>query len=744
MAFSLCDGPRSIAGFGAKFIPMTENEPDLDLSQRKVAALTAPRNVVLVGASERPASWAARVWQNLQRHGFPGPAYPINPNRAEIFGHKCYPDLRALPEPPDHLIVLVPAAGVVPVLREAAAMGARSATVFSAGFGEANDAEGQERQRALRALLAETGLAISGPNCMGNICARSRLVTMSDTRGTTVARGPVAMVGQSGGVMLFTHSVLAERGHVAGYLITSGNEAGLTIADYIAFFASEPDIRVILCYIEAVADLAKFKAACRMAQRAGKPVIVHKLGGSEAGKAAALAHTGSLAGSAAAFDAVAGELGVIRTSSLDDAVELIELLLATPAPKGRRLGAITLSGAYRGLLLDAAAEHNLEFPPLAPETDARLNALLSVGSLVSNPLDGGYGVLSSRETYLACVEALDRDPNVDILLLQEELPRAPGGDRTESYLRGVEAYIASAARKPIAFVSVLSHGHSDYSRALRSELPHLSFLNESGKAMRVIDLAIRRNELATAAPISAPSALDDAALSRLAGQACADRPVGLGEQQSKEILRRYGIHPPREALATSAQEAARIAREIGYPVVLKVASAAVPHKSDVGAVLVGLRDEAELVAGYDRIHSNVRAHGIVAVDGVLVCQQVSGVELVLGVHRDPEMGMVVLAGGGGVLLELVDDVALASPPLDRAKALALLARTRVSRLLEGYRGAPRCDVDAVADTLVALGRIAVELEPVLESIDVNPFVALPEGQGGLALDALVVLRRLRK
>ena len=255
-------------------------------------------------------------------------------------------------------------------------------------------------------------------------------------------------------------------------------------------------MKIILSDIEAVVDLAKFKAACRLAQRMGKPIIVDKLGRSEAGKAAALAHTGSLAGSAEAFDAVTGELGVIRVELLDDAVELIELMLHTTTPAGRPMGAITLSGAYRGLLLDAAPRSGLEFPPLAAETEAKLRALLSVGSLVSNPLDGGFGVLSSRETYLACVEALDRDPNIDMLLLQEELPRAPGGARTEAYLRGVEAYVAAGARKPIAFVSVLSHGHSEYSRTLRTDLPHLSFLNEAGKALRAIDLAIRRSELA--------------------------------------------------------------------------------------------------------------------------------------------------------------------------------------------------------------------------------------------------------
>jgi acetate---CoA ligase (ADP-forming) len=722
---------------------MTELHVDFADARRKVAALTAPRNVVIVGASDRPASWAMRVWRSLNRWGFAGKVYAINPGRSEIWGGPCYPDFASLPEPPDHLAVLVPADHVAAALRAGAASGARSATVFSAGFGEANEPAGMARRRDLAAAIAATGLAVSGPNCMGNICGASRLVTLTDTRVTEIGPAPIAMVGQSGGVMLFVHTVLDERGLGVGYLITSGNEVGLTIADYIAFFAAEPTVKIILCYIEAVADVVRFKAACRLAQQAGKPVIAYKLGRSEAGIEAAMAHTGSLAGSTEAFDAVAAELGVIRVDSLDDAVELIELLLRTPAPAGRRLGAITLSGAFRGLLLDTAERHDLAFPPLAAETDARLKQLLSVGSLVSNPLDGGFGVLSSEETYLACVEALDRDPGLDLILLQEELPRAPGADRTEAYLRAVEKYVATRARKPIAFVSVLSHGHTEFSRALRTELPHLSFLNESTKALRAIDNAIRRIERQGAAPHQVTSSgVDARASATFRDLAPAHGTRALGEAQSKALLRLFGIATPPERLAATPDAAAQAAAEIGYPVVLKAVSASVPHKSEVGGVVLDVRGEAELRAGYARILANLHTHGIDAIDGILVARQIGGgVELALGLHRDPEMGLVVMAGGGGVLLELMKDVAFAAPPIDRAKALDLLSRTRVSRLLAGFRGAPRADLDAAAAALVALGQISADLSEAVESIDINPFVALPEGQGGLALDALVVLRR---
>jgi acyl-CoA synthetase (NDP forming) len=482
---------------------------DLETSKKKVAALTAPRNAVLVGASDRPGSWAARVWHNLRHYQFPGPVYLINPRRTEIWETPCYPDFKSLPEPPDHMVVLVPAAGVIETLRSGAAAGARSATVFSAGFGEGFDDEAAKLGRELAAVIEETGLAVSGPNCLGNVCAKSRLVTLTEDRPQVVQRGPVALVGQSGGMMIFTNQALQERGIWPDYLITSGNETGLTVADYIAFFADQPELKVVLIYVEAIADLAKFKAACRIARAAGKSIVAVKLGRSQAGRDAALAHTGSLAGSVEAFDAVAGDVGVICADTLDDAVEITELLVHTGAPPGRRLGAVTLSGAYRGLLLDAAERNGLAFHPLAAATTERLKAVLTVGSLVGNPIDGGFGVLSSADNFMASIEALQTDPNVDMVLVQEGLPRAPGSDRTEHYIRLVDDYAATKAKKPIAFVTPTSHGQTDYSRAIRAKAPHVSFLQEAYKALRH-----RRRRAARGARAPGASAASRAAATR--------------------------------------------------------------------------------------------------------------------------------------------------------------------------------------------------------------------------------------
>ena len=718
---------------------------DLEISRRKVAALTAPRNAVLVGATDRPGAWAARVWRNMNRYEFPGPIYLLNPRRTEIFGKVCYPDFQSLPEPPDHLVILVPAPGVPDMLQAGAAAGARSATVFSSGFGEADDKEGAELGQRLRKVIAETGIAVSGPNCMGNICAKSRFITLSEERPLAIRPGPVALVGQSGGVMIYINAALQERGITAEYLITSGNEAGLSVADYIAFFAGEPELKVVIAYVEGVADLAKFKAACRLARANGKSVIALKLGLSEKGRQAAMAHTGSLAGTIASFDAIASDLGIIRAETLDDAIELTELLVYTGAPKGRRLGAITMSGAYRGLLLDAAERNGLEFPPIAPETRARLEKVLSVGSLIGNPIDGGFATLSSAATYKDCIEALQADPSIDLVLLQDSLPREPGSERSENYIALVEEYVRNGAAKPISFITLTSHSQTEYSRAMHEKAPHLSFLQEANKALRAIASVARRGEIerfaAAPAPAANPARQEIGARLRQMAAGAAHN-FALVEVMSKEVLRTYGIATPKETLAVNAAAAAAAAERLGYPVVLKAVSEKLLHKTEMGAVALNLRDGAAVTAAWQRIERNLAERGFTErLDGMLVCEQIAGgVEMALGLHRDPEMGTVIMAGGGGIVLELMKDVAFAAPPLSREKAKDLLARTRSYALLKGYRGGPALDEEALIDALVALGELAIDLGDVIESADINPFTVLPRGQGGRALDALILLR----
>ena len=530
---------------------------------------------------------------------------------------------------------------------------------------------------------------------------------------------------------------LEERGIDTGAVITSGNESGLTTADYIAYFAALPEIKVIVSYLESVHEAPAFLAACQAARAAGKPVVVVKLGASDDGREAALAHTGRLAGSMEAFDAVAGPAGVIRVRNLDGVVEAVEYAVHAAMPRGAGLGAITFSGGLRGMLLDAATAHGLKFPPLARATHKKLKSLLTVGTIIGNPLDAGFAALTSQDAYLKCVEILLDDPGIDLLLLQEELPRGPGTEKKESNLAAVNE-IASRATKPIAFVTMISHGLTDYARALRAKLPHLAFLQEIDKSLatarHIIDYAERARmpqPIASTAPKKAPAELDRI-LSRPGGGKI------LSEVDSKRLLKAYGIASPKEGLARSEREAVSFAKKLGFPVVAKIVSAELAHKSDIGGVMLGLKSAAEVRAAYKRLMGPVAKRARVKPDGVLIAEQVAdGLELVLGINRDPEMGPVILFGAGGVELELARDVALAALPLDKRAAEALIRRTRVSQLIAGYRGKAAMDKEALVNALLGLSQLVLDAGPRLASIDVNPF--LLKRRGGVALDALVLL-----
>lgn len=713
--------------------------PALLARAAKVEALLNPTNVVIVGATDRPGNWAQRVWRNLHRYDFAGPVFPMNPTRDEVWDTRCYRRFADLPQAPDHLIVLAPAKGVTAVLREGAAAGARSATVMSSGFGESPDAEGQALGRDLARVIAETGLAVSGPNCLGNFNTAAKLFSMTDDRPHHFRNGPVAVFGQSGGIVMAIKRTLEERGIDTGALITSGNETGLTSADYIAYFAGRADIRVIVCYLESMRDAGSFFAACRLAREAGKPVVVVKLGASDAGRHAAAAHTGALAGSMQAFDAAATEAGAIRLRNLDDLVEVVELLVHAPLPRGSRPGSITFSGGMRGLLLDMAELNGLAYADLAPQTRATLEQILGVGTIIGNPLDSGFTGLTNTGAYLQCVEALLADPNVDGLLLQEELPRAPGSERKIANLRAVNEIVPRAG-KPIAFVSMISYGLSDYSRDLRAELPNLPFLQECDKALRAFG-AVARYAQGLAQTAVTPHEPDPAGRRLVAELAAGGGPATLDEVASKRLLAAYGIPLPAEALAASEDEAMKAADRIGYPVVLKAVSADLPHKSDAGAVLLNLQDAQAVRAGYRRIVQALAAHPAhPKLDGVLVAEMVSGgLELVLGLKRDPEAGPVILFGTGGVDLEVWRDVAVGALPLDRQRALALIGRTRASAFIGGYRGRPALDLEALVAALIGLSRLAGDAGDAIAEVDVNPFVLRP--QGGVALDGLVVLNR---
>src|SRR5690242_8611144 len=712
--------------------------PSSDASEivKNIHAMLHPRNIVLVGATDKPGNYAERIWNNLIKYKYQGGLFPVNARRETIWGVPCYKDFASLPEKPDHVLVLVPARFAVQVIRDAAAAGARSATIFTSGFSELQDEDSQRLAAELQQVVRETGMAVTGPNCLGNLSAGENLFTNIDDRIVTMEQGRVAIAGQSGAIVMAIRQALEDRGVGVGYMVTTGNEAGLETPDLMAYFAADPSIRVIVVYLEGVRNTKAFRDACKAARAAGKPVIALKLGASEGGRAAAMAHTGALAGSIETFDAISTREGVIRVRGLDELIETAECFAHSALPKGNRLAAVTLSGGKRGLLLDAFYSAGLEFAPLKQDANDKLARMLGPGSIVGNPLDAGFAAVVDPSVYMQSIKIMIDDPDTDIVIIDSELPKAPHELR-ERNLRIVDE-MAGHGGKPVIYISAMSIGFTEFTKALRKSLPNITVMQGMDRAVTAIKSLIDYARLRKEVPdlVSTSKASARAVLEKTLKNA---KGAALDEVASKNLLRAYGIPISKEAIAQTAAEAVKIAKNIGFPVVAKVVSADILHKSDIGGVVLNLNSAAEVKKAFNDITARVKKlKGKPKLDGILIAQQVKAdLELVVGASLDAEMGPVVLFGTGGVDIELLKDVALAGAPLDAAEAKALIARTKAGVKIKGYRGKPALHEPSAIKALVGLSNLIADAGNRIASIDVNPFLINPKT--GVAVDALIVL-----
>jgi acyl-CoA synthetase (NDP forming) len=712
--------------------------PPADASRivKSIHAMLHPRNIVLVGATDKPGNYAERIWNNLIKYNYEGGIYPINAKRETVWGAPCYKDFASLPDQPDHVVVLVPARFAVQVIRDAAAAGARSATIVTSGFSELQDEDSQRLAVELQAAVRETGLAVTGPNCLGNLSAGEKLFTNIDDRIVTMEAGSVAVAGQSGAIVMAIRQALEDRGVGVGYMVTTGNETGLETPDFMAYFAADPSVRAIVVYLEGVRNTKAFREACKAARAAGKPVIALKLGASEGGRAAAMAHTGALAGSIETFDAISTREGVIRVSGLDELIETTECFVHADTPKGNRLAGVTLSGGKRGLLIDAFHAAGLSFAPLSSDASEKLARMLGPGSIVGNPLDAGFAAVVDPSVYMAAIKIMIDDPDTDIVIIDSELPKAPHELR-ERNLRIVNE-MAGEASKPVIYISAMSIGFTEFTKTLRKSLPNIAVMQGMDRAVgaikSLIDYASLRKEVPDIVSSSKASARAVLEKTLKAAQGAA-----LDEVASKRLLKAYGIPISKEEIAQTATEAAKIAKKIGFPVVAKVVSADILHKSDIGGVVLNLNSPAEVKKAFDAITARVKKlKSKPKLEGILIAQQVKAdLELVVGASLDAEMGPVVLFGTGGIDIELMKDVALAGAPLDEAEAKALIARTKAGVKIGGYRGKPALHEASAVKALVGLSNLMADAGNRIASIDVNPF--LINSRTGVAVDALIVL-----
>ncbi len=699
--------------------------------KRSLTPLLNPKSIAIVGISPR-ARTGLGILENTRAVGFKGAIYPVNPNYPEVAGLKCYPSLQDLPEVPDCLIMAVPAEAVISVLEEAGPLGVKAALVVAEGFADATTADGQARQAKLRAIADKYGIAVSGPNCMGISSLRQGFAnTFGDVPKGTAAGG-ISCISQSGGLLNAVTELGNNRNIGLNYLISSGNEAVVETADYIDFLADDPKTTVICCIIEGAKNGRRLRAAIERAVRI-KPVVVLKLGRSEIGQKATLAHTGTLAGRDEAFVALFRQNGVALVDSIDSLVETATLFDTAPLPPGDRVAMFMVSGGATSMVGDRGEDAGINFPPFSPATNKKLQKIIDVDRPLNNPMDTiGMPRLAKDNNLVDLVKTMIADDGIDVVgfvfgirLYPSEFHKKMAASLSE---------IARRSKKPIMIVSFMSNGLTQYWRGA-PEAKGLALVEDVEGGMKAVkrltDYAMFRKRIAAEKNVRKVRSLDIAV------------PTGrtsLTEFESKKILGDFGLPITKEVLATNPAEAARAAKKIGFPVAMKIQAPDVMHKSDAGGVVLWVKSQKEAESAYRQIIKNVRKHHPKAeLDGVLVQEMVGGgTEMILGMSHDDQLGPLIMLGLGGVFVEVMKDVSLRFPPLKASDVKEMLGELKGSMLLKGYRGSAPGDVAALIKAVVKFSEFVARTEGQFFAIDVNPLIVLPKGKGVRIADALII------
>ncbi len=691
-------------------------------------ALFHPAAAAVIGASTDPVKIGGRPVHFSMQRGFAGRLYPVNARADVVQGLPAFPDLAAIGEPVDCAIVSVPAPAVMGAVEQCAETGVKVAAVFSSGFAEMG-AEGAEAQVRLLDIARAGGVRILGPNCMGAFCVTSNwyatFTTSFDHYGGNgwSKPGGVSIASQSGAVGVQIQILLRDRGLGLSKWVTTGNQGDIDIAECISYLAQDPETRTIVTYLEGVPDGGRLIEALDAARKAGKPVIALKVGRSEAGARAASSHTASLAGSDEVFDAVLRQFDVHRARNLPELVDAAAAVDPGRYPTGPEIGVVTTSGGVGVMTADDASALGLVLPPTPESAQADLRAVVATSS-PGNPIDTAAAGMTDMNTLLHFIEVGLRDCGFpSVVLFLAHLGLAPG--RFEFLLPRL---IALREQYPDPIVAIVILAPEEYRDALMTA-GYLVY-DDSSQAVRGI-----------AALVGLHAARDRSRDRSIAApQPAAPPPEAGGEAEAKRELSLAGVPVAPERLAVSADEAVAHAEALGLPVVLKTAAAGIAHKTEMGGVLLDLQTAEAVAEGYATLVE--RAGAVVPADDaarVSVAPMVrGGVETILGVQRDSTFGPVVMFGIGGIFTEIYRDVAFRAAPIGIAEAHEMIREIKGFALLDGARGHARADLDALADALVRLAAYAAAHQGVIDSIDVNPFIVLPEGQGAVAVDALIV------
>lgn len=692
-------------------------------------ALFSPRSIAVIGASADPKKVGHAVLNNLKRFSYRGDLYPVNPSCTEVLGLRAYQRISDIGGRTDLAVIVIPAPRVPDILRECAASGVRAAVIISAGFKEAG-AEGTRLEDEVKQISREQGIRVLGPNCLG-------LINTANAMNATFAadmlpRGTIGFFSQSGAMGIAIMDWAIGNGIGFSKFVSLGNKADLSETELVDYLARDPETSIILGYIEDVVDGRRFLEIVRQATRK-KPVILLKSGGTEAGARAASSHTGALAGSEVAFNAAFKQTGVIRAAGVQELFDAALAFSEGKVPDGNRLLVITNAGGPGIIAADTAERLKVELPHMTKESITTLAGKLPPNATLFNPVDVIGDATSVR--YAAVLEQAVRDPNVDGMLVILTPQALTDVQHT------ADTVIAASRKtdKPI-IASFMGEArvHDAIEKLKGASVPNFSYPELAVKAFR--RLADRRVWMNTGEERPRPFAVDRDGARRTVTALLSGGTFQAGEDDAASVLVAYGFRFPRKALARTAKEAAAIAGKIGFPVVMKIASPEILHKTDVGGVKLNIRDAREARDAFLEITTNARRHMPQAtILGVLIFEMVGGGrEVILGVTYDRTFGHMLMFGLGGIYVEVLKDVSFRIAPVTRRDVEAMLAEVRASVLLHGARGEKAVDVEAVFDAIQRLSCLVTDV-PEVRELDINPLVVME--QGAVALDARMVFAR---
>jgi acetyl coenzyme A synthetase (ADP forming)-like protein len=690
-----------------------------------------PKSVAIVGASRQKGKVGYEILANMVEGGYPGTIFPINPKAEEIDGIQCFPDLTSIGQVPDLVIIIVPARSVPAVMEECARIRVKSVIIITAGFKEVGK-EGRELEEQVVRIARRGGIRFIGPNCLGVIAPSHKL--NASFGGDLPVPGGIGYISQSGALLAAILDMANAGGMGFSNLVSIGNKADIDELDIIKALGAQKDTKVIAGYLESIQDGDAFVREAEEISHE-KPILLMKSGATEAGARAASSHTGSLAGGEVAYESAFKRAGVIRCDSIKEQFDFAQAFASQPLPKGPRVAVITNAGGPGIMAADAIEQEGLTFAKLTEETTKKLATGLPPAANIYNPVDVLGDALADR--YEFALDIVLDDPGVDsavVLLTPQAMTQAKETAEAVVRIAGRKGKSVLACflgvQKVEAGLHVLRQGNvpqydspESAVATLRVMTDYVRWRNRPKRVVRLFPVNRRKVE---------------SIVERHLRQGILD----IGEAESKEILEAYGFVTPRGSIATTAEQAGNIAEQLGYPVVLKIWSPDILHKSDVGGVKVGLKSEQEVKDAFDLMMYRIpkkrpEAHIL----GVLVQEMVrSGREVILGMHRDPQFGPLMMFGMGGIMVEVLKDVSFYLAPLTAEEAKQMLLSTKTYHILQGVRGQEGVDIEAIAEGLQRLSQLVTEF-PQIREMDINPYVVGVPGTTSIAVDARISLEK---